>query len=252
MLVVLSPAKTMDFAAQKLTRKSSTPEFLAEAEELAAAAKKLSPKQLGKLMAISERLADGVYENFAAWQGKGLKPAVLAFQGDVYQGLRAETFAADDFAFAQEHLRILSGLYGVLRPLDKIEPYRLEMGADLKNTRGKNLYKFWGDAPTGAIRRALAKQKDDVLVNLASQEYFGVLDPEQLNARIITPAFKDFKNGSYKFMSYFAKRARGAMARYLVTQRVSEPEEIKRFDGDGYRFNAELSRGDEWVFTRKL
>lgn len=251
MLAVLSPAKTLDFTRQRLTRCGSQPELLDDARLLAAHLQKFTPPKFAKLMTISDRLSTEVHRYFSDWQGQGIKPAILAFQGDVYQGLAADDFTAEDFAFAQDHLRILSGLYGVLRPLDRIEAYRLEMGTKLATPRGQTLYDFWGDKVTTLINRALAKQKDDVLVNLASNEYFRVVDTEQLQGTVITPAFKEYRSGGYKILSFFAKKARGQMARYLIKNQLSNPEDLKNFREDGYRFNAELSSETNWVFTRR-
>jgi cytoplasmic iron level regulating protein YaaA (DUF328/UPF0246 family) len=177
------------------------------------------------------------------------RPAVLAFKGDVYTGLDAESFSEADFSFAQQHLRILSGLYGVLRPLDLLEPYRLEMGTRLKTASGDNLYQFWGDRITAALNEEL-KTSDDVVVNLASNEYFKAVQPKALNARLITPVFKDFKNGQYKIISFYAKKARGLMSRYIIQNRIDAPEAIKAFDLEGYYFSPEQSKGDTWVFLR--
>jgi len=251
MLAVLSPAKTLDFNPQSLTRRGSQPELLDDARLLAAKLQTLSPAKFAKLMGISERLSAEVHGYFTDWKGEGTKPAILAFQGDVYQGLEAGDFTAEDFAFAQDHLRILSGLYGVLRPLDRIEAYRLEMGTKLTTPRGKTLYDFWGDKITTLINRALAKQKDDVLVNLASNEYFRAIDPKQLQATVITPAFKEYRSGGYKILSFFAKKARGQMARYLIKNQLTQPEDLQNFREDGYRFNPQLSSDTNWVFTRK-
>jgi cytoplasmic iron level regulating protein YaaA (DUF328/UPF0246 family) len=251
MLAVLSPAKTLDFEKQTLTRRSSTPELLPEAKRLAGRLKEFSREDFAELMGISERLADNVHEYYHRWEGRGRKQAILAFRGDVYQGLEADDFTADDFAFAQEHLRILSGLYGALRPLDLIEPYRLEMGTKLVTPRGKSLYEFWGTQVTEAVNRAIKEQKGDALINLASNEYFRAIAPAELDATVITPAFKDYKGGRYKILSFFAKKARGQMARYLVKNRLANPADLKGFDTDGYRFNAELSSDTQWVFTRK-
>ncbi len=251
MLAVLSPAKTLDFETPAATRRGTQPEFLGEARLLAGQLRKLSADKLAELMSISDRLAGDVREYFDEWRGEGKKPALLAFQGDVYQGLEAGDFSAEDLAFAQDHLRILSGLYGLLRPLDRIEPYRLEMGTKLATPRGKTLYDFWGDRLTMTINRALAKRPERVLVNLASNEYFSAIAPKQLDARIVTPSFKDYKGGTYKIVSFFAKKARGQMARFLVKNRLTDPQELKDFRAGGYRFNQKLSDGDNWVFTRK-
>ena len=175
---------------------------------------------------------------------------MLAFNGDVYVGLDANTYSERDFGWAQKHLRILSGLHGILKPLDLIQPYRLEMGVALNNSRGEDLYNFWGDKVTTELNKALAEQKQPILINLASNEYFGVLEPDRIDARIITPTFRDLKNGRYMFMSFFAKKARGLMSSYLVKNRVSTLKALKAFDCNGYYYSKELSRGDDWVFLR--
>jgi cytoplasmic iron level regulating protein YaaA (DUF328/UPF0246 family) len=181
---------------------------------------------------------------------KNSKQAILAFKGDVYTGLDAETMTTAELDFAQDHLRILSGLYGVLHPLDLMQPYRLEMGTQFKNPRGKNLYEFWGDKITQALNLDLKKQKDSILINLASNEYFQSIHTKNLEARIITPVFKDEKNGIYKIISFYAKKARGMMSRYIIRNKLTNPEAIKKFDAAGYQFDAKSSNHDEWVFTR--
>jgi len=200
------------------------------------------------------KLADLNMQRFQKWRTPftpaNASPALLAFQGDVYQGLQSETLDMDDLAFAQRHLRILSGLYGVLRPLDLMQDYRLEMGTALANPHGRDLYAFWGDTITEALNRTLAEQGDDILINLASQEYFKAVRPEKLAGRIITPLFKERKAGGYKIVSLLAKRARGMMSRFIVDRRISDPEALKTFDVGGYRFNPELSSEHQWSFTR--
>jgi cytoplasmic iron level regulating protein YaaA (DUF328/UPF0246 family) len=178
------------------------------------------------------------------------KQAVLAFKGDVYTGLDAETMDDEGLEFAQQHLRILSGLYGVLKPLDLIQPYRLEMGTQFANQKGKNLYKFWGGQLREEIETEASQSSDAILVNLASNEYFKALEAKKLNTRIITPVFKDMKNGQYKIISFYAKKARGLMSRYIIDHRINDPDQLKNFDSEGYRFSADLSAGDDWVFIR--
>ena len=255
MLATLSPAKSLDLSKHKLTKKHSTPIFLKESRILIDRLRNLTPSKLSKLMAISLKLAEQNHERFAAWQlpftPANAKQAVLTFKGDVYLGLNAEQFSPQDFKFAQVHLRILSGLYGLLRPLDLIQPYRLEMGTKLDLPRGKNLYEFWGARITEALKDALKAQDDNVLINLASNEYFKSVQPKLLDARIITPVFKDASNGTYKVLSFFAKQARGSMVSYIVRNRLVDPDDIKSFDVGGYRHNARMSKGDTWVFTRK-
>ncbi len=254
MLITLSPAKTLDFSPQKLTKTHTTPRFLDDSQKLVDRLCKYSPIRLAKLMGISPKLAEENVERYAAWQTPfspaNAKQALLAFQGDVYIGLNAQEFSATDFRFAQDHVRILSGLYGVLRPLDLMQAYRLEMGTKLSNRRGKNLYEFWGTRITDALNDDLQAQGDDVLINLASNEYFKSVKPKLLEATVITPSFKEAKNGEFKLISFFAKKARGLMASYIVRNRLADPEDIKSFDCDGYRFNPKLSSESGWVFTR--
>ena len=181
---------------------------------------------------------------------KNAKQALLAFKGDVYTGLNAETFTEDDFEFAQQHLRILSGLYGVLRPLDLIQPYRLEMGTKLINDKGKNLYEFWDKKPTQALNKQLTSLDSSTVINLASNEYFNAVDKSALKANIITPVFKDYKNGKYKIISFYAKKARGLMSAYIIKNKLQEPSQIKKFNVDGYYFEPQGSTNNEWLFLR--
>jgi cytoplasmic iron level regulating protein YaaA (DUF328/UPF0246 family) len=181
---------------------------------------------------------------------KNAKQALLAFKGDVYTGLNAETFTEDDFEFAQQHLRILSGLYGVLRPLDLIQPYRLEMGTKLTNDKGKNLYEFWDKKPTQALNKQLTSLDSSTVINLASNEYFNAIDKSGLKANIITPVFKDYKNGKYKIISFYAKKARGLMSAYIIKNKLQEPSQIKKFNVDGYYFEPQGSTENEWLFLR--
>lgn len=254
MLAILSPAKTLDFSPQQLVSRKTKPAFLQDSEELIGVVGKLSPRQLSATMGISPKLAELNHERFQRWEvpfPKGeAKQALLAFKGDVYQGFELDRYQEADWAFAQDHLRILSGLYGLLRPLDLILPYRLEMGTNLKTARGKDLYEFWGDRLTEGLNKAIKKQGDAVVVNLASQEYFGAIQPREVKGRIITPVFKDMKNGKLKVISFYAKRARGMMADYIVRHRLCEVEELKGFDTAGYGFDAALSDENTLVFTR--
>lgn len=254
MIIVISPAKTLDFETPPITHEYTQPGFLDDSAELIDELRKLEPDQIGKLMSISPKLALLNSNRYFAWKRpftlKNAKQAALAFKGDVYMGLDADTLTATEVAFAQNHLRILSGLYGVLRPLDLIQAYRLEMGTQFKNSRGNNLYEFWGDRITQALNQELAKQKSDILVNLASIEYFQSIQPNTLNARIIAPVFKDQKNGVYKIISFFAKKARGLMSRYIIQNKITNPEDIQRFDVAGYQFSENDSGKNEWIFTR--
>ena len=254
MLAVISPAKSLDFSSPLPTRKSSQPQFQKESTQLIKMLRQLGPAELGQLMGISAKLADLNYQRYADWHpdftAENARPAALAFAGDVYNGLQAQNYSARDFSYAQKHLRILSGLHGLLRPLDLIQPYRLEMGTRLENRRGADLYSFWGKRVTEALNAAMADSGDRFLINLASQEYFGVLQAEQLDARVIEVQFKDFKNGAYKFMSFYGKQARGLMASYIVQERVSTLKALRAFDWQGYYYSEAQSHGDRWVFLR--
>ncbi|NNJ91884.1 MAG: peroxide stress protein YaaA [Gammaproteobacteria bacterium] len=254
MLIVISPAKKLDYDTPAKTQKFTKPDFLDDSAELITELRKYSAMDLAELMHLSMNLAELNFERYYQWKkdyGKeDAKQCLLAFKGDVYAGMDAESFSAKDLDFAQSHLRILSGLYGLLRPLDLMMPYRLEMGTRLENARGKNLYEFWGDTITNAINKQLKAQKDDILINLASNEYFKSVKPKQVEGRIITPQFKENKNGTYKMIGIYAKKARGLMSRFILLNRLKNPEDVKGFDSEGYQFNEALSQGDQWVFTR--
>ena len=254
MLLVISPAKTLDYDTPPATARFTQPQFLDHAQELIGQLRQMSPQQIGELMHLSDKLAALNVARYGSWQPDftpaNAKQALLAFKGDVYTGLAAEDFSEEDFDFAQAHLRMLSGLYGVLRPLDLMQPYRLEMGTKLANARGANLYEFWGERISGWLNEALAAQGDDILLNLASNEYFGAVKRKALNARIIDTEFKDLKNGQYKIISFYAKRARGLMVRYVIKERIRDPEQLKAFDYQGYRYSAEQSKPDSLVFLR--
>ena len=254
MIIVISPAKTLDFETPPATQMCTTPDFLDDSTQLIDQLRQLEPDQIGQLMSISPKLATLNSNRYFSWNRpfnlNNAKQAIFAFKGDVYTGLDADTLTAADLSFAQDHLRILSGLYGVLRPLDLMQAYRLEMGTQFKNTRGNNLYEFWGDQITQSLNRDLKKQKSDILINLASNEYFQSVKKNKLNARIITPVFKDEKNGVYKIISFFAKKARGMMSRYIFQNQLTNPEDIKQFDISGYQFSEDSSSQDEWIFTR--
>ena len=256
MLSILSPAKSLDFENPACVKTFSQPDFLVDSQELIDVLRNFSPEVIRELMGLSEKLANLNMERYRAWDRPftetNAKQALLAFQGDVYVGLEANTFRARDFTFAQKHLRILSGLYGLLRPLDLIQPYRLEMGTRLATARGKSLYDFWGTRITEALNQSLAAAKCDTLVNLASNEYFKSVKAKQINANVLTPAFKDWKNDQYKMISFFAKKARGMMAGYLVRNRVKTRDDLLAFDGGGYAYNKDLSTEDKPVFTRRV
>lgn len=255
MLMVISPSKTLDFETRPVTADYSLPDFSDQSEILVKSLKQYSPDGLSDLMGISPKLAELNHCRFSEWAlpftPENAKPAILAFKGDVYEGLQAETFSTKEFQFVQEHLRVLSGLYGVLRPLDLIQPYRLEMGSRLPTERGKNLYLFWGERITDALNDALAAHDGRTLVNLASNEYFKAVNAKRLAADVITPVFKDYKNGAYKVISFYAKKARGMMSRFVIQNRLDNAEGLKDFNGDGYGFNSELSYRKQWVFSRK-
>ena len=254
MLLVISPAKSLDYKSPVPTQQFSVPEFLEDSQQLIDEVRQLTPPDIESLMKISPKLADLNFGRFLNWQQPfntdNAKQALLAFKGDVYVGLAADKFSEDDFNFAQQHLRILSGLYGLLRPLDLMQPYRLEMGTKFENTRGKNLYEFWGDKITDKLNTELAQGNTDVLVNLASNEYFKSVKKKQLNANIITPQFKDWKNGQYKMISFYAKKARGLMSAYIIQNQIMDAEAIKAFDVDGYYYSPEQSTASDWVFLR--
>lgn len=250
MLIVISPAKKLDYASSVNAPASTQPELLDHSRELLKGLKKLAPQDVSSLMSLSDKLGALNYERFQEWQtpftADNARPAVLAFKGDVYQGLDAENMSDEDLNWAQDHLRILSGLYGLLRPLDLMQAYRLEMGTKFANDRGADLYQFWGDL----ITTELNKMKTPVLVNLASNEYFKSVQEKDIAARIITPVFMDKKNDKYKIVSFYAKKARGLMSRYIIKNRITDVEQIKKFDTDGYSFNSALSEADKWVFVR--
>lgn len=254
MLIVLSPAKTIDFEKAPVLKQHSQPDFTNDAETLVKLLKKYKPDELMDLMSVSDKLAALNHARFKVWN-KNVdmttdRQAICAFRGDVYTGLNVDDWSVNDFAFAQEHIRILSGLYGVLRPLDYIKPYRLEMGIKLQNKKGENLYRYWDGKINKTIQTQLNAQGDHVLINLASNEYYKAVQEKKLNAEIITPVFKDFKNGEYKLISFFAKKARGMMSRYIIKNQLTKPEQIKEFAVDGYYYNDKLTKGNQWVFTR--
>ncbi|WP_029684572.1 peroxide stress protein YaaA [Tatumella saanichensis] len=254
MLLVISPAKTLDYESPLATDKYTQPQLLEASQQLIDIARQLSPAQIASLMSISDKLAHLNAERFNDWQPPfspdNARQAILAFKGDVYTGLDAASLNDEDFTFAQQHLRMLSGLYGILRPLDLMQPYRLEMGIKLANPQGKDLYSFWGDRLTERLNDALKAQGDDILVNLASDEYFKAVKPKQLQGRIIKPVFLDEKNGKFKVISFYAKKARGLMSRYIIQHRLTDAEQLKAFDVDGYFFDEAASQGDELVFKR--
>ena len=253
MLAVISPAKSLDFESRPHTRKRSTPGFLDHSAELIDGLRGLAPGEVSDLMNISTRLGELNCNRYHEWRpdNRGAKQAALAFRGDVYMGLAAWDMEARELTSLQRRVRILSGLYGLLKPLDMIHPYRLEMGTKFENTRGRNLYEFWGSAITDALNEELGGHRVKVLVNLASNEYWDVLDPDRIGAnRVIRPMFKDLKNGRYKFISFYAKKARGLMASFVVKNRIDTIKGLKDFDWGGYRYCEAESSNDEFVFLR--
>ena len=256
MMMLLSPAKTLDYASPLLTNTHSLPDFIPRSAELIGLLRQLSPSEVGSLMQISDPLAQLNAQRYADWSKKfnfnNARQALLAFNGDVYEGLDAASLRETQLAWAQDHLRILSGLYGVLRPLDLMQPYRLEMGTRLGNAHGKDLYAFWGERVTHAINAALAQHPAPALINLASEEYFKVVKPALLTVPVITPVFEDWKGGKYKIISFYAKRARGLMARFAIDKKITKPDQLKKFDREGYAFDAAHSSPSSWVFRRRL
>jgi cytoplasmic iron level regulating protein YaaA (DUF328/UPF0246 family) len=255
MLIVLSPAKSLDYKTPSQTEKYSMPVLLDYSEKLIGRLKNQSPKQLSKLMGISAELGELNFKRFQEWHQpftpENAKQAILAFSGDVYQGLQAATLSETKLELAQNKLRILSGLYGVLKPLDLMQPYRLEMGTKLKYYKSKDLYAFWNPVITQKINEAVAESGSGVLVNLASNEYFKSIDKKKLKAEIVTPDFKDFKNGGYKMISFFAKRARGLMSRFILENDITNPTDLLAFESEGYAYNPRLSKPGNPVFTRE-
>ena len=255
MLITISPAKSLDFETPSKISDYTIPELLKESEKLIGRLKTMSPKQLSALMGISPDLGDLNFKRYQEWQTpftpENAKQAILAFNGDVYQGLDAATLSEEILRFSQSKLRILSGLYGVLKPLDLIQPYRLEMGTKLKYYKSKDLYEFWNPLITKKINEAIAESGSGVLINLASNEYFKSIDRKKLKADIVTPDFKDLKNGSYKMISFFAKRARGLMTRFILENNIEDPSDLLAFNAEGYVFNPLISKPGNPVFTRE-
>lgn len=253
MLAIISPAKTLDFDVKDI-QGSTKAEFLSEAALIAGKLKQYDPKNIAQLLDVSHRLAELNANRYSNWKPElhndHGKAAVLVYKGDVYQGLQADSFTNEELEFAQKHLRIISGLYGVLRPLDLILPYRLDMGTPLKVNRSKDLYAYWTEKITSHLADALRIINSNVLVNLASDEYFKAVDIKKINVEVITPVFKDFKNGQYKIISFFAKKARGMMSRFFIRGKIENPNDLKLFNEDGYYFNDQLSEQNQWVYTR--
>ena len=254
MLMIISPAKTLDYESPLATERYSIPDYLENSTELIDIMKKKSFQDLINMMHVSQKIAELNVERFEKWElpfsPVNARQALLAFKGDVYTGLDTGSLSEENFDYAQSHLRILSGLYGLLRPLDLIQPYRLEMGLKLNLKKTKTLYEFWGDKITDGLKIHLEEQEKPVLVNLASNEYFKSVNVKNLKCRMITPEFRDLKNGKYKIIQFFAKKARGLMVRYAIDHSISKPEDLKNFNYDGYAFDSELSHSDNWIFIR--
>ncbi len=254
MLILLSPAKSLDTEAPLLTTKATQPRLASHSAQLIDELKALSAEDVGTLMRISPKLAELNHARFQNYQPKftaqNSRQAILAFTGDVYQGMALADWSPEDFAAAQQQIRILSGLYGVLRPLDRMQPYRLEMGTKFNNARGTNLYQFWGSTITELLNKDLKASGSDLVVNLASNEYFSSVKPKELQGQLITPVFKDEKNGTYKIISFYAKKARGMMADFIVRNQAQTVEDLKAFNTGGYQFNADASDANTLVFLR--
>ena len=254
MLAILSPAKTLDYETPLKTELNSQPIYGRESNQLIKTLRTFEPFEVASLMKISDKLADLNHKRYVEWRNKPAesktRPAALAFKGDVYQGLEAESFNDNDLKFAQRHLCILSGLYGLLRPLDVIQPYRLEMGTKLKTSKGQNLYDYWGTKLTTGLNEALKESKEGTLVNLASNEYFGAVQPKLLEGSLLNIGFKEKRNGQLKFVSFSAKKARGLMAKFIIKERLKNPDDLKNFDLEDYKFNKKLSSELDWTFSR--
>ncbi|MHA1598679.1 MAG: peroxide stress protein YaaA [Alphaproteobacteria bacterium] len=255
MLAIVSPAKKLDFSDLTRPIDATQPEFLEQSGELIKAARKLSRSDLQRLMQLSDKLTELNFQRFKDFKTPftkaNAKPAALTFSGDTYVGLDAPSLSDDDLAYAQDHLRILSGLYGMLRPLDLMQPYRLEMGRRLNTAHASDLYEFWGDDLSDAIDEIVVGHPDPVVVNLASNEYFKAVRPRHMKSRVITPVFKEVKDGEARVLGLFAKRARGMMARYMIQNRIDRPDDLKKFTGGGYGYQDHVSDADTWVFTRE-
>ena len=254
MIITISPSKTLDYTSPLLMRSHTIPAFLTESTQLIECLRKKSPDEIAELMALSDKLTRlnvQRYQDFhTPFTPKNARPALLAFKGDVYEGIDVANYKEADFTFAQGHLRIISGLYGLLKPLDLIQPYRLEMGTRLKNPRGNDLYGFWGDKITQALNFTLREQNSQILVNLASQEYFKAVQPEKLNGKLLNIIFKEQQGDTLKTIGLFAKQARGKMTNFIIKNRIKTTQELTDFSEDGYKFNHDISNENNYVFTR--
>ena len=256
MITLLSPAKTLDYESPLPVKDFSVPENLRQSKQLIKALRKKDPQDLSDLMGLSEKLANLNFERNMNWEppvkhSDDIRQAIFAFKGDVYTGLSAYSLKKSDINFLDKHVRILSGLYGILKPLDLMSPYRLEMGTKLETSEGKDLYEFWGQEITNSINKSISTHKSKYILNLASVEYFSSVKKDLLNGEVISPVFKDYKNGKYKIISFFAKKARGSMTRYLVENRIDSPKDISGFDYDGYKYSKSESTEYSPVFLRK-
>lgn len=254
MLITISPAKTLDMEPADAGLEHTKPRMLKQSKELISYLAELSELDISELMKVSSKIASLNFDRYQAWKTpftvRNAKQCVLAFRGDVYTGLDADTLNKNDLKRAQKQLRILSGLYGVLRPMDLMQAYRLEMGTRLETDKGKNLYEFWGSSITEQLNRDLKEEKTDTLINLASNEYFKAVKQKEFNGRIITPVFKELRGDTFKVVGIHAKKARGLMTRYIIKNRLKDPEDIKAFTEAGYMFSPAMSSENEWVFTR--
>jgi len=253
--MLISPAKSLDMQASYPAIETTGIRFLEETQLLIEQLQELTPEEIQKLMGISEKLGALNYQRFQDWIASDAKeqcPALFAFKGDVYQGIAADDFQPDDIVYAQKNLRILSGLYGLLRPLDSMQAYRLEMGTKFNNTLGANLYAFWASKITGLVNQDMSENQSSELINLASNEYFKAIKTKELNSTVITPIFKDYKNGKYKIISFYAKKARGMMVAFAVKNKLEKAEQLKNFNTAGYYFSMEESNETEWVFLRDI
>jgi cytoplasmic iron level regulating protein YaaA (DUF328/UPF0246 family) len=255
MIILMNSSKTLDFDQPHTELSHTIPEFIKDAEMLVKELRQLSESEFSKLMGVSDKLARLNVARYAHWQasekGTVAKQALLAFKGDIYSGMDTATYKPKDFEFAQKHVRILAGLYGILRPLDLIQPYRLEMATKLSTKRGKNLYQFWGTKINGSLNALLKQEKSGVIVNLCSTEYFRAIKSDALETTVITPVFKEFRGGAYRFITIYAKKARGLMCNYIIRNRLQTVEDLKAFNVAGYQLNPKISSAHEWVFTRK-
>jgi len=254
MIILMNSSKTLDFQQKARVSTHTIPELKKDADNLVKELRKLSPADFSNLLKTSEKLTELNIERYANWQTQvnesNAKQALSAFTGDIYSGMNVDNYKIKDINFAQKHMRILSGLYGILRPLDLIQPYRLEMAAKLVTNRGKNMYDYWGTKINEILKALLKQEKSGTLVNLCSMEYFKAIKSDLLDANVITPAFKEFREGSYRFITLYAKKARGMMCNFIIQNHLNEVNDLKSFDVEGYQYNQKISSDNEWVFTR--